>query len=198
MEKQGLFTETIHEKLLEIQKEALRISKDQTNPHFKNKYFDINKMLELLKPKLSDLKVLIVQPTEVSPEGYCIQYTRLIDIETGSMTQSGLRLPDEQNPQKMGGAVTYYRRYTLQNLLALEAEDDDGNMASGIVKKDPVNTAEPMMTDEQESKIKDLIFTASGLDHDTELSLVEKMRNKQLTKNRADEAIEFLETLQKN
>ena len=29
----------------------------------------------------------------------------------------------------MGSAITYYRRYTLQSLLGLSADDDDGNMA---------------------------------------------------------------------
>jgi hypothetical protein len=34
------------------------------------------------------------------------------------------------DPQKMGSMITYYRRYTLQSLLGLQAEDDDGNAAS--------------------------------------------------------------------
>jgi hypothetical protein len=29
------------------------------------------------------------------------------------------------NPQQMGSAITYFRRYTLQSLLSLRAEDDD-------------------------------------------------------------------------
>jgi hypothetical protein len=36
-------------------------------------------------------------------------------------------LPNLQDPQKLGSAITYYRRYTLQSLLGLQAEDDDGN-----------------------------------------------------------------------
>ena len=31
----------------------------------------------------------------------------------------------------MGSAITYYRRYTLASLLGLQADDDDGNLASG-------------------------------------------------------------------
>jgi hypothetical protein len=34
-----------------------------------------------------------------------------------------------QDPQ-LGSAITYYRRYTLQSLLGLQAEDDDGNKQS--------------------------------------------------------------------
>jgi len=45
-----------------------------------------------------------------------------------------MRLPEIQDPQKVGSAVTYYRRYTLQSLLSLQAEDDDANSASATVK----------------------------------------------------------------
>lgn len=39
-----------------------------------------------------------------------------------------------QNPQGIGSCITYARRYTLQSVLgiAAEDEDDDGNAASGI------------------------------------------------------------------
>jgi hypothetical protein len=39
-------------------------------------------------------------------------------------------LPETVDAQKAGSAITYFRRYALQSLLALEAEDDDGNTAS--------------------------------------------------------------------
>ena len=38
-------------------------------------------------------------------------------------------LPNDLDAQKLGSAITYFRRYTLQSLLALQAIDDDGNLA---------------------------------------------------------------------
>ena len=35
-----------------------------------------------------------------------------------------------QNPQKLGAAITYLKRYTLQSVYGLPSEDDDGNLAS--------------------------------------------------------------------
>ena len=35
-----------------------------------------------------------------------------------------------ENPQKIGSAITYYKRYTLQSLYGLPSEDDDGNQVS--------------------------------------------------------------------
>jgi hypothetical protein len=43
-------------------------------------------------------------------------------------------LPNIQDPQKIGSAITYYRRYSLQSLLALQTDDDDGNKASQPTK----------------------------------------------------------------
>jgi len=41
-------------------------------------------------------------------------------------------LPMSGTPQQLGSAITYYRRYTLQSLLSLQAEDDDANAASNV------------------------------------------------------------------
>ena len=35
-----------------------------------------------------------------------------------------------ENPQKIGSAITYAKRYTLQAVYGLPSEDDDGNEAS--------------------------------------------------------------------
>ena len=41
---------------------------------------------------------------------------------------SSIALPTIQDPQKLGSAITYFRRYTLQSLLSLQAIDDDANV----------------------------------------------------------------------
>jgi hypothetical protein len=41
---------------------------------------------------------------------------------------SSIALPQIQDPQKLGSAITYFRRYTLQSLLSLQAIDDDANV----------------------------------------------------------------------
>ena len=56
--------------------------------------------------------------------------SKLICIDGTGATLSGLKLPELTDPQKLGSAITYYRRYTLASLLGLQAVDDDGNIAS--------------------------------------------------------------------
>lgn len=120
----------LHKKLFDLKKEVGKISKDSNNPFFKSKYFDINQLLEHLEPLFQKYNLLCVQPIS---DGKVT--TRLIDVESGDFMDSSLQLSDFKDPQKTGSEVTYFRRYTLQSLLGLQAEDDDGNKASGNVTK---------------------------------------------------------------
>jgi hypothetical protein len=104
--------------------------KNANNPHFKKSYADINALVESVEPLLLEQGLLLIQP--ISATG--LVSTLIIDIETGDKVESSMRLPEIQDPQKIGSAVTYYRRYTLQSLLSLQAEDDDANSASATVK----------------------------------------------------------------
>jgi hypothetical protein len=69
--------------------------------------------------------LVIIQPLKVL-EGKNVLSTKIIDGTT-VLAESEIILPDMQDPQKLGSAITYYRRYSLQSLLLLEAEDNDGN-----------------------------------------------------------------------
>ena len=120
---------TIYNKLAAVKKEIGAISKDETNPFFKSKYFDINGLLRHTEPLLQKNGLLLLQPIingEVS--------SQIIDTDSGESVTSSIALPNMDDPQKLGSAVTYYRRYTLQSLLGLQAEDDDANSASQAVK----------------------------------------------------------------
>jgi hypothetical protein len=119
-------TKTPLQRLMAAQMEIQAIVKDKINLHFKKYYADINTMLAEVKPALHKHGLFIIQPIE---EGHVI--TRIIDSETGNMLcESSLQLSGQGNPQQRGSEITYYRRYTLQSLMALEAEDDDANSAS--------------------------------------------------------------------
>jgi hypothetical protein len=112
-------------KLLEAKREIGKVSKNAKNPHFKNTYADVNALLEAVEPILHQHGLLLLQPIL---DGKV--FTQIIDVESGQVIESSLVLPTGLNPQQMGSAVTYYRRYTLQSLLSLQATDDDGNVAS--------------------------------------------------------------------
>ena len=115
----------IYTKLAAVKKEIGAISKDSTNPFFKSKYFDINGLLKHVEPLLDKNGLLLLQP--ITDGLVCSQ---IIDVENGDKVESSIQMASLSDPQKMGSMITYYRRYTLQSLLGLQAEDDDANAAS--------------------------------------------------------------------
>lgn len=129
---------TIYEKLLEVQKEIGAIKKDSKNPFFKSSYFDINSLLAEVKPVLNKHGLVLTQAlTHI--DGKLALATTLSSSERlgGAVSGRDLKfdqdiisatcpLPETTDAQKAGSAITYFRRYALQSLLALEAEDDDG------------------------------------------------------------------------
>ena len=149
---------SIYKQLLEVQREVGAISKDSKNPFFKSKYFDINKLLEVVKPVLSKHGLILLQPIKDNKV-----YSQILDSEStgnGICIESWLELPNLTDPQKIGSAISYYRRFTLVSLLGLEAEDEDGN---GLKAK-PKPKAPEKLTDE---RFKDAM---------------EKLKNKTVTK----------------
>jgi len=117
---------SINEKLFNLQQEIGTISKDAKNPFYKSKYFDINSLINQLQPLLKKNRLLLLQPIEED-----MVVSKLICIDGTGAVISGLKLPEINDPQKLGSAITYYRRYTLASLLGLQAIDDDANIASG-------------------------------------------------------------------
>lgn len=121
-------------KLLEIQKEIGSIKKDKENPFFSSSYFDINGLLDAVKPVLNKHGVVLLQPL-TNIDGKLALETRLVDAVSGeTIVSSVCPIQGGDNAQKDGSGITYYRRYALQSLLGLEAEDDDGNSATPVQK----------------------------------------------------------------
>ena len=118
------------DKILALQSEIGVLSKTETNPFFKSKYFDINSLIAQLMHLLEKHGLTVVQPLYFK-EGRNMLTTHVCDAVTGhKYVQSEMALPDLQDPQKLGSCITYYRRYALQSLFLLQAQDDDGNHAS--------------------------------------------------------------------
>lgn len=116
--------------LANVKKEVGTLSKTETNPFFKSKYFDINSLIQQIEPLLEKNNLLLLQPIENNKVKSVIY-----EVESGNFVSSEIELPNLTDPQKLGSAITYYRRYTLQSLLGLQAEDDDGNKAAAPSKQ---------------------------------------------------------------
>ena len=115
--------QTIQTQLLEFQKKVTVIKKDAKNPHFKNTYASLTQIISEVKPILSEVGIVLTQPI--------INGNVSTMLTFGSeVLESSIPLPVGLQPQPLGSAITYFRRYTLASLLALEIDDDDANEAT--------------------------------------------------------------------
>jgi hypothetical protein len=116
--------------LVLAQKEMGNAKKDSNNPFFKSKYADLNSIREACMPALNENGISVLQPT-VQIEGKNFVKTILLHESGESIDCLTEILFSRQNdPQAQGSGITYARRYGLQSLICIGAEDDDGNKAS--------------------------------------------------------------------
>ena len=95
-------------RILEVKKKIGTLSKTETNPFFKSKYLDLNSLLEAVEPLLWEEGLLLTQPILDNNNVYSI----ITDVETDEqIALSCLQLPPITDPQKLGSAITYFRRW---------------------------------------------------------------------------------------
>lgn len=124
----------LYKKLQQFQEKITAIPKDSKNPFFNSKYFDVNKVIEIIRPILNELNLVVLQPLSSVNDTTAIK-TIIIDTESGESIESISPITQLPDAQKMGSSITYFRRYSLVSFLLLQGEmDDDANNASNKVK----------------------------------------------------------------
>jgi hypothetical protein len=116
--------------LLKAQMDMGNAKKDSKNPFYNSKYADLNSVREAIMPHLNENKILILQPM-ITIDG-CEYVKTVLLHESGETIESFTKIlcKSQNDPQAYGSGVTYARRYGLQSLLSIGADDDDGNNAS--------------------------------------------------------------------
>jgi hypothetical protein len=120
----------IAEALVLAQKEIKFASKDSTNPHFKSKYANINSVIEAVKAPLNNNGIAILQSLSPSDDNKLHLTTRLIHSSGEWIEDTAVCPIQKQDPQGLGSAISYIRRYSISSLCALYADDDDGQSAA--------------------------------------------------------------------
>lgn len=165
-------SEQIHElatALSKAQGEMGGAVKDSANPFFKSKYADLASVREAIRAPFLKHGLAVVQfpateytsapePYEwTSKQGekrYGVRVVCVVSILTRLMHASGQWLEDRVStmlptgdPQAVGSAITYLRRYALQSVAGVAPEDDDGEAAhrtnGGVHVAPPLKVAPP-------------------------------------------------------
>jgi hypothetical protein len=123
--------------LLAAQSKMGAAIKGSKNPFFRSNYADLGAVLEACKELLNENGITILQPTGRNEHGTYVETTLLHNSGEFISSVTPVIFAKEGDPQAQGSAITYARRYGLQSLVSLPAEDDDGEKAmSRNTKKD--------------------------------------------------------------
>lgn len=118
--------------LREARKEIEPIEKGKENPFFGNRYVDLDAIKAEVDPVLDKHGMYITQWPSMTPTGEPALTTMLVH-ESGSLMYSNAALSlSKKDPQALGSALTYMRRYSYTGILGIKGidPDDDGNVAS--------------------------------------------------------------------
>jgi len=117
--------------------------KDSSNPFFKSTYADLASVWDACRRPLTDNGLAVIQTTGNHEDKIIIE--TMLTHKSGQWVSSTLELTPKQNdPQSVGSAITYGRRYSLAAMVGVAPdEDDDGNAASGHTAEKPKQPAKP-------------------------------------------------------
>jgi len=130
--------------LVQAQSEMGNATKDTINPFFKKTYADLNAIREAVLPVLNRNGICAIQPTIVI-DGCDFVETILLH-NSGEFISSLTRIVVDKvnDAQRHGSGLSYARRYALQSIVNIGAEDDDANKA---VAKDLVKDKKAIATE---------------------------------------------------
>jgi len=116
------------------------VPKTKTNPHLKNKYAGLEDIMGTIRNPLREAGLVVSQ---LPGDGTLT--TLLAHFESGEFVKSTISLAPvkDNNPQAVGSALTYARRYSLSAVLglAIGEDDDDGHQAAK-----PAPVMKPILT----------------------------------------------------
>ena len=120
--------------LVKAQAEVQHATKDAKNPHFRSDYASLTSVLDTIKPVFAAHGLALVQFPGFA-DGHATLDTVLVH-ESGEWMAATAGAPLQKNdPQGVGSALTYLRRYSGAAVAGIGQEDDDGNAASKAPKR---------------------------------------------------------------
>lgn len=142
-------------------------SKTADAGNYRYRYADLADVLELVRPVLARHQLAVVQDVEVAvPAGGAatVSVAVLVIHSSGAVHRSPvLRLTSSPDPQRIGSAVSYARRYATMSALGIAAADEDDDGAAARTPP-PQRRAEPSPRTEAERAIRAML---AAVDPDT-------------------------------
>jgi len=151
---------SIAQALAKAQLEIGSAHKDSSNPYFKSKYADLNSVLDACKEPLAKNDIAIIQTIGKDDKGDYLN--TILAHKSGETIESKMYLIlAKKDMQGYGSAVTYARRYALQAIAGVGADDDDGNACSQQDTHSKRKKKEPKKISLEEIAVRDVTNLAA-------------------------------------
>jgi hypothetical protein len=193
--------------LAKAQGELENAHKNAQNPHFRSRYADLAEILNTVRPVLARHGLSVVQLPGYD-DGHAHVETVLLHA-SGEWLSGTICAPvTKSDPQGVGSALTYLRRYSLAALAGIAQEDDDGQSATsqkwnestastiiapvhgdGTIRRTGVEPA----TQGQDKLIRQLLLSHVFTDAERD-PILAKLDAKTLSKLKAIDAIDWIQT----
>lgn len=123
--------------------------KDALNPHFRAKYADLSSIFDAIRKPLADNGIAVMQGCKIVDvarrpsaeskltgtlgtdvlEFVSVLVTRIAFEDQWIESDTPILCSKPNDPQALGSAITYARRYSLSAMLSVAVDDDDGEAA---------------------------------------------------------------------
>ena len=118
--------------LSKAQAKIIGALKDAANPFFKSKYADLSSVWDAVREPLTANGLAVIQTTSAPQDGSAVIVTTMLAHSSGQWVRDSLTLtPAKRDPQGIGSAITYGRRYALAAITGCPQIDDDGEASVG-------------------------------------------------------------------
>ena len=128
-------TQALYSALVKAQQVVKGAVKNSQNPFYKSSYADLESVWDAIAGPLAENDLAIIQLSDVTEFGPVIA-TRIIHV-SGEWIEGYYPLVAKQphDPQALGAATSYARRYALAAALGVYQVDDDAEAAMAPVRK---------------------------------------------------------------
>ena len=112
-----------------VQGKLSHAKKDSANPFFKSKYADLESVWDACRSLLAENGLCVMQFPGEFLEG-CMSLNTILAHSSGEYIKQTMEVPvTKLDPQGVGSALTYMRRYALAAVVGVVQADDDANAA---------------------------------------------------------------------
>ena len=124
--------------LVQFHSKVGKVKKDANNPFFKSKYASLENILESVQPILVECNLNVMQFAGIDNE-----LTTLLVHTSGEWFESITKIaPVKNDPQSVGSALTYARRYSVSSMQNINVGDDDDGAKASIPAKGEAKKAD--------------------------------------------------------